>query len=62
MVKTSQLQTMSFTQYSEVKSTAKLVLPSDPKTAMVKKVGANISSAVNRYLSNNGCKDLLKEF
>lgn len=62
MVNTSQLQTLSFTQYSEVKSTTKLVPNSDPRTALVKKVGANISFAVNRYLTNNGYKDRLKEF
>ncbi len=62
MVNTGQLQTFSFTQYSEVKSTAKLVPDSDPRTMLVKKVGANISSAVNRYLANKGYKDRLKEF
>ncbi len=62
MVNVKQLQTMSFTQYSDVKSTAKLLPDSDPRTALVKKVGANISSAVNRYLTNNGYKDRLSEF
>lgn len=61
-VNSKQLQTMSFTQYSDVKSTAKLVPDSDPRTALVKKVGAKISVAVNRYLANNGYKDRLKEF
>ena len=62
MVNLKQLQTMSFTQYSDVKSTAELVPNSDPRTALIKKVGANISSAVNRYLANNGYKDRLSEF
>lgn len=62
LVNSSQLQSMSFSQYSEVKSTAKLLTDSDPRTVLVKKVGANISAAVNRYLTNNGYKDRLSEF
>jgi predicted Zn-dependent protease len=62
MVNSKQLQTMSFSQYTEVKSTTKLVPNSDPRTTLVKKVGANISEAVNRYLANNGYKERLKEF
>lgn len=62
MVNTSQLQTLSFTQYSEVESTTKIVPESVPRTMLVKKVGVNISSAVSRYLANNGYKDRLKEF
>ena len=61
-VNSKQLQTMSFTQYSEVKSTAKLLPDSDARTALVKKVGAKMSVAVTRFLTNNGYKDRLKEF
>jgi len=61
-VNSKQLQTMSFSQYSEVKTAAKLLPDSDSRTTLVKKVGLKISTAVTRYLTNNGYKDRLKEF
>ena len=62
LIKSSQMQALSFSQYSEVKASSKLVPDSDPRTKMVKEVGAKISSAVNRFLTNNGYKDRLSEF
>lgn len=62
LINTSQMQALSFSQYDEVKSTSKLVSDSDPRTQLVKSVGAKISTAVNRFLKNNGYSDRLSEF
>lgn len=62
LIKSSEMQALSFSQYAEVKSSSKLVPDSDPRTKMVKDVGAKISTAVNRFLKNNGYEDRLKEF
>ncbi|MFT4756919.1 MAG: putative Zn-dependent protease [Vicingaceae bacterium] len=61
-VNSKKLQTISFTQYSDVKTTVKLLPNTDQRTVLVKNVGEKISVAVNRYLTNNGYKDRLKEF
>lgn len=62
LIKSSEMQALSFAQYNEVKATSKLVPDSDPRTKMVKEVGAKISNAVTRFLSTNGYKDRLSEF
>jgi len=62
LLPSSKMKTMSFAQYDQVKSESKLVPDSDPRTKMVKDVGAKISTAVNRFLKTNGYEDRLKEF
>ncbi len=62
LLPTSQMRTMSFSQYDQVKAESKLLPESDPRTQLVKNVGAKISVAVNRFLKNNGYEDRLEEF
>lgn len=62
LLPSSQMRTMSFSQYEQVKTQSKMLPDSDPRTALVKKVGAKISKAVNRFMETNGMKDRLKEF
>ena len=62
IVPTSQMATMSATQYEQVKKETPPLPDSDPRTQMVKKVGAKIAASVNKYLAENGFKDRLGEF
>lgn len=62
LLPTSQMRTMSFSQYDQVKKDSKLLPDSDPRVKQVKEIGAKISVAVNSFLSNNGYKDRLSEF
>ena len=62
LLPTSQMTSMSLSQYSEVKAKSKLVPDSDPRTILVKNVGAKISAAVTRYLQTNGYADRVSEF
>ena len=56
------MATMSATQYEHVKKETPPLPDSDPRTQMVKKVGAKIAASVNKYLAENGFKDRLGEF
>lgn len=53
MLPESQMMAMSFTAYKDVlkKNESKVLPASDPKVLLVKKVGQNISAAVQKYLS-----------
>ncbi|MEQ8908919.1 MAG: M48 family metallopeptidase [Vicingaceae bacterium] len=62
LLPSSQLQSMSLTQYDQFKQENKVLPDSDPRVKMVKKVGAKISVAVNQFLQDNNMKDRLKEF
>lgn len=62
LLPTSQMQSMSFDQYSQVKQEGNLLPDSDPRVKMVKSIGAKISAAVNQFMSENGMKDRLSEF
>lgn len=62
LLPSSQMRSMSFSQYDTVKKESKLLPDSDPRVVMVKQVGDKISKAVNRFLSENGHKDRLSEF
>ena len=62
LLPSSQMRSMSFAQYSQVKTESKLLPDSDPRTVMVKKVGDKISNAVNSFMAQNGMKDRLQEF
>lgn len=62
LVSGSEVRAMSFSQYEQVKTESKLVPNSDPRTQMVKNVGAKISQAVNRFMLNNGYADRIEEF
>lgn len=58
----SQMTTMSFEQYASVKKEAKLLPPDDPRTKLVKRVGAKLSKAANHYMEKNGMKKQLESF
>jgi predicted Zn-dependent protease len=62
LLPTGQMMGLSFSQYEEVKKSTPLLPDSDPRTQLVKSVGAKISVAVNTFLSENGYKDRLSEF
>ncbi len=58
----SQMLNMSLTNYDQFKQENKTLPDSDPRVKEVKKVGARISAAVDKYLADNGFKSRLKEF
>lgn len=61
MVPESEIMAMSFSQYDAfLKENA--LSKNKAQTALVKKVGANISTAVDRYFSENGLEDQLSNF
>tara|TARA_R110002096_G_scaffold238027_10_gene429418 strand:- start:4975 stop:5775 length:801 start_codon:yes stop_codon:yes gene_type:complete len=62
LLPSSQLNTMSFSQYAEVKKQVKLLPDSDPRTQLVKSVGDKLAIAANKYMEKNGLKSQLKEF
>jgi len=62
LLPSSQMTSLSFSQYAEVKKSAKILPDSDPRTQLVKKVGKKISEAANHFMANNGMKDQIKEF
>lgn len=54
LIPESQMTAMSLTEYRDFLSKNPPVSASDPNAAMVKNVGARISSAVERYMKQNG--------
>jgi len=58
----SRMTSMSFAQYDQVKSEGKVLPDSDERVQLVRKVGDKITSAVNKYLSENGEKSRVDEF
>lgn len=62
MVPTSQMSSMSASQYEQVKTETPPLPDSDPRVQMVKKVGAKIAASVNEYLATNGFKDRVDDF
>jgi len=62
LVPSSQLRTMSFAQYQQVKNQTPPLPNNDSRVQLVKKVGNRISAAANQFMSENGMKDRLKEF
>ncbi len=62
LLPSGQMMSMSLSQYEQIKKDTPPLPDSDPRVAMVKNVGAKISVAVEKYLSNNGFKDRLGDF
>lgn len=62
IVPSSQMTSMSATQYEQVKTESPPLPDSDPRVQLVKKVGAKIAASVDQYLADNGFKDRLKDF
>ena len=62
LLPTSQMQSMSFSQYDQVKQQGNLLPDSDPRVKMVKEIGSKISASVDQFLAENGMKDRVKEF
>lgn len=58
----SQMVSMSLEQYAQFKQQEKLLPPSDPRVQMVREVGSNISSAVERYLKQHDMSELAETF
>lgn len=61
MINSSEINTMSFQQYDALKRTSTLSKDAQ-KTALVKKVGSRIQSAIELYLRSQGHSDLLEGF
>ncbi len=61
LVPDSTINAMSFESYSEFLGEHK-ISTDEPKTKMVKQVGARISKAVEQYCSENNLSDLLKGY
>ena len=53
---------MSATQYTEFLGTAAVLPPSDPRTALVQKVGNKIKDAVVKYLADSGEEKRIANF
>ncbi len=62
LVPTSQLTSMSYSQYSQVKNEVDLLPDSDPRTQNVKEVGRKIADAVEKFMRKNDMADRLSEF
>ena len=61
LVSSSEMQSMSYTEYSSFLSANKLSTNAE-QTAMVKRVGMNIQKAVETYLAQNGKSNQLSGF
>jgi predicted Zn-dependent protease len=61
LIPDSQLNSMSFSQYSEFISSHKLSKDKE-KTAMVKRVGKRIEGAVERYFASHNMSNQLKDY
>lgn len=61
LISSSEINTLSFQQYSELKSTSKLSTNAT-QTNSVKTVGERIKNATTKYLQGNGHADLIKGY
>lgn len=62
LIPESQMTSMSLTEYKDFLSKNPPAPASDPNAAMVKRIGARISSAVETYLKQNGQASRVQEF
>jgi predicted Zn-dependent protease len=62
IVPTSQMTSMSASQYEQVKTDSPPLPDTDDRVILVKKVGAKIAAAVNQYLSDNGFEKRVDDF
>ncbi len=62
LLPTSQLRSMSFSQYQQVKNETPPLPNTDARAQMIKKVGKKLSEAANSYMSKNGMKDRISDF
>ncbi len=62
LLSTSEMTTMSFSEYEKVKKSSNLLPDSDPRVIMVKSVGIKISNAVTKFLIDNKMNNRLEEF
>lgn len=62
LLPSSQMNSMSFSQYSQVKSQENVLPDSDPRVQLVKSIGEKLSKSANQYMSKNGMSNELKEF
>lgn len=62
LLPSSQLNSMSLDQYSQVKKTENLLPDSDPRVIQIREIGNNIANAVTKFMNANHMKDQLKEF
>lgn len=58
----SQMTSMSFAQYDQVKQSGNLLSDSDERVQLVRKVGDKITTSVNKFLVENGEKSRVDEF
>ncbi|MBD98657.1 MAG: peptidase M48 [Verrucomicrobia bacterium] len=58
----SQMSSMSFDQYDQVKKEGNILPDDDKRVELVRKVGNKISASVNKYLTENGEKKRVEEF
>lgn len=62
LMPTSELQSMSYSQYEQVKKETPPLADSDPRVQLVRGVGQKLAAAANQFMQENGMKDRLKEF
>lgn len=62
LMPTSELQSMSYSQYEQVKKETPPLPDSDPRVKLVRSVGQKLSAAANQFMRENGMKDRLEEF
>jgi len=62
LMPTSELQSMSYSQYEQVKKETPPLPDTDPRVQLVRSIGEKLSAAANQFMMENGMKDRLKEF
>jgi len=62
LLPSSQMQSMSSTEYDNFLNENKPLPDSDPQARKIKKIGADIAAATEKYLNENGHKGLIDDF
>ncbi len=62
LIAESEMIGMSLTAYQEFLSTSQVLPASDPKTALVHRIGNNIKGAVEKFLTDNGQSSRIEGF
>jgi len=62
LIAESEMIGMSLTAYQEFLSTSQVLPASDPKTALVQRIGNNIKGAVEKFLTDNGQSSRIEGF
>ena len=62
LLPSSQMQELSATSYSDFLSKNPVLPKSNPKARKIEKIGQDIASATETYLSQNGFKDMVDKF